>query len=132
MRIWAARIEPNPRFTSSPNQFVVKIGIINLLILSAIPREPYMKPFAVIMFCVLLASCATRPQPYVEPTEGPVATINFINKSKRTAVPRIYENHETCSGAYFADFQSIDAEIEVKVKAESPLSISYGLYELYL
>ena len=81
-----------------------------------------MKPFAVMILCALLASCAMRPQPYIEPTEGPVASISFINKSSRVALPRIYEHHETCSGAYNAGIQSYgqDELVQVKVKAEAP------------
>jgi hypothetical protein len=84
-----------------------------------------MKLISGVLAALALTGCGTIP--YVQPTAGPTATIQFINDAHRNLEAAIYEQSATCKGRRQVPVVAPGSQVEQKVRADAELTFQYYL-----
>lgn len=88
-----------------------------------------MKRIVLIILGTALSSCAITQQKYVEPKEGAVATIRFVNNGAGPGSVEFFKEYETCKGRVMGEPIPLNQSKSIKVRSDSPMSFSFA-YEV--
>jgi hypothetical protein len=80
----------------------------------------------ILTLAMILGSCVTARQPYVEPTTGPTATLTFRNDTGNQASVIIYDDAYECKGRRHLDRIGAGSERTARVRAKKELAFTMG------
>jgi hypothetical protein len=87
-----------------------------------------MKSILILFLSVVSSGCVIGFRDYVQPTEGPMATIKFVNKGTGNGSAEIFREAETCKDRYLNPGIKAGESLELKVKANQKLSFHFWYF----
>lgn len=78
------------------------------------------------LLTVVCAGCAVRPQPYEEPSSGPVTSVTFHNTTSGGSYVWIYEDAARCSHPRSAGAIPPSGSKDLRVRANRELTFTFG------